>query len=253
MHIHWGEEHGDELNSHQREKVKKASRKQNEEKTVKMQKRKQLAGYGFVGVLGLAVIGFLAMQIVNNPSFGQPQSTSFQLEQQPMLGSSDAPVTVVEFGDYRCPFCRQFETAVFPQLKENYIDTGQVKFYVNNYAFLGPGSTQAAVAGECVNQQDEEQFWEFHRAVYANQGPESEQWVTTDFLMQIARDNTEGLDYEELNSCITSQRTLDQVQQDVQIANQNQVSGTPTVYVNGQKVNNWQYNGLRAAVERELR
>ncbi len=251
LHIHWGEEHEDELNSHQKEKVKKSRRQKDEEKQKKMQRRKTMAGWGLAGIAGLAVIGFLAMNMMGSGSTAD-QTSTFQLDQQPMIGSENASVTVVEFGDYRCPYCQRFETNVFPQLKQNYIDTGQVKFYFINYAFLGPGSTQAAVAAECVNQQSEEQFWNFHKAIYENQGPESQQWVTTDLLVNLAQENTEGLDYEQLRSCINSQDTISQVRSDMQIARNNQVSSTPTVFVNGKSVNRWDYGSLRAAIEREL-
>ncbi|MFB6292261.1 MAG: DsbA family protein [Candidatus Nanohaloarchaea archaeon] len=251
LHLHWGEEHEDELNSHQKEKVKKARREHEEQKKEKMARRKQMAGWGLAGVAGLAVVAFLAMNMIGSSSAPQ-QSSTFQLDQQPMMGSENASVTVVEFGDYRCPFCKRFETNVFPRLKEEYIDTGQVKFYFINYAFLGPGSTQAAVAGECVNRQSEEQFWDFHRALYENQGPESEQWVTSELLMNVARNHTEGLDYDQLKTCINNQKTLSSVRSDLRIGRNNQVTSTPTVFVNGKSVSSWNYAAVKAAIEREL-
>lgn len=262
MHLHWGEEHEDELNSHDEEKVKKAEREKSEKKEAAMRRRKQMLGWGFAGTLGIVVIGIIAFQLLNSTS--KAQQSSFKLDQQPMMGSENASVTVVEFGDYRCPFCREFETGertgenlperkgTFEKIKKEYIETGKVKFYFINYAFLGSGSTTAAVAGECVANQDEEEFWKYHHAVYENQGPESEQWITNDLLMNIARNNTEGLDYEKLRSCISGQKTIDKVRDDLRIGNQNQVSSTPTVFVNGETVSNWRYNGLKSAIESEL-
>ena len=99
------------------------------------------------------------------------------------MGNESAPVTIVEFGDYRCPVCEQFDNQVFPSVKEDFIDTGEAKFYFMNYAFLDsrlPGDTSqtAARTSECVYRQNETEFWDFHHAVYDNQGPEDEDWAT---------------------------------------------------------------------------
>jgi protein-disulfide isomerase len=254
LHIHWGEEHEDELNSHQKEKVKKAKREKKEEREKKNAKRKQMAGMGLAGIGALAVIALLGSQLISTGPTGQ----EIPLEGQPMIGNDDANVTVVEFGDYRCPVCKQFHDQTWPQLKDNYIDTGKIKFYFVNYAFLdqnfaGETSTRAAVAGECVLNQDEEQFWNFHSALYENQGAERQDWATQDFLMELARENTEGLDYNQLQTCVDNRQTSEKVQQDRSIGRNAGVTGTPSVYVNGNKIENWQYSGLRAAIEQQLR
>lgn len=251
LHLHWGEEHEDELNSHQKEKVKKAKRKRSEQKEQKNAERKKMAGMGLAGVGALVLIAVLGSQVLGN-SNGGAQTASFNLDQQPMLGSSNASVTVVEFGDYKCPYCKRFDEQVYPQLKENYIDTGKVKFYFINFPFIASDSTTAAVAGECVLEQDNEQFWNFHHAVYNNQGSESENWATQDRLMEIARDSTENLDYDELKSCIANRETIDEVNSDKSITRQNQVTSTPTIFVNGQEVNSG-YSSVRAAIEQQLR
>ncbi len=252
LHIHWSEEHGDELNSHQEDKVKKAERKKDEQKEKKLRKRKRMAGYGLGGGVAIVLFGFIGLQLVNSAGGSSGTLDPSQLDGQPFMGEEDAPVTVVEFGDYRCPFCRQFEMTVYPELKRNYIDSGEVKFYFINFAFLGPGSTQAAVAGECVYDQDKQAFWDFHHAVYENQGPESEQWVTTDLMVQIARDNTQGLDYEQLRSCIQNQDTASEVRSDRNYGQRSEVSATPSVYVNGEKVDNWRYGGLSSRIDKAL-
>lgn len=254
LHVHWGEEHEDELNSHQEEKVKKARRKKKERKEQRNAKRKKMGGMALAGIGALIVVALLGSQLMNSG----PQNQDIPLENQPMMGNPDANVTVVEFGDYRCPVCKQFDVQVFPRLKENYIDTGQIKFYFVNYAFLddhftGQTSTRAAVAAECVYDQDEEQFWNFHKALYDNQGPERQDWATQDFLMQLARDNTEGLDYSQLEACISNQETVDRVQEERRTGDQVGVTGTPSVYVNGDQIQNWQYSSLSAAIEQELR
>lgn len=250
LHLHWKDEHEDELNSHQEEKVKKTVRKRENRETQKMADRKRLAGQLLAGGAALVVVILLGMQLWPSGTAG---SANFDIENQPMIGNESAPVTIVEFGDYQCPYCKQFDEQIYPQLKQDYIDTGKANFVFINYAFLGQDSTEAAVASECVYNQDEQQFWDFHNSLYSNQGAEHSGWVTTDKLMSIARESTEGLNYDELQACIENSETSDQVQQDKSIGDSNGVSGTPTVFVNGQKINRWNsYSSLRAAIEQRL-
>lgn len=247
------EENEDDLNSHNKDKLKKAKRELKEQKQLKVEKRKKIATYGIVSVLGLGlavlILGPL-VQIALAPSSG------LDLEGEPMIGQDNATVTVVEFGDYRCPFCQRFEQNTFSQIRENYIETGQVKFYFVNYAFLDsglPGDTSetASVASECVYDQDANQWYDFHHAIYENQGPEDEDWATEDALMEIARDSTEGLDYNQLEQCISNKETLSEVRQDTQMGRQNRVGGTPTIFVNGEQVDS-SYRAISQAIESEL-
>jgi len=258
LHLHWAE-HKQELNSHQKEKLKKAERRQEESKKERAAARKRNLGYFTAGGAALALIALLGLQILN--SSGGELSSS--MGGQPTLGDPNASVTVVGFGDYRCPVCEEFHNSVFDKpgtsndLKGEFIDTGEVKFHFVNYAFLDggfPGDTSetAAVAAECTYRQDQDQYWNMHDAIYENQGPENEDWATEDFMMQLARNHTEGINYEQLNTCITNKETLDEVRNDKTIGDQAEVTGTPSVYVNGEKVNNWRYSNLKAEIESEL-
>lgn len=257
LHLHWANEHREELNSHQEEKVKKAERKQEEEKQEKMAERKRMAGYGLAGLAALAVLGFVVSQIGLEGGNNTQGSSEINLEGEPMIGNPNASVTVVEFGDYRCPVCKQFHAQVYPQLKKDYIDTGKIKFHFVSYSFLDQGfpgdtSTTASVASECVYNQDEEQFWNFHNALYNNQGPEREDWATEDFVLSLARNKTSGLDYEELEACVSNRDTLDRVRQEREKGQNAGVQGTPAIYVNGKYLNNWQYGALKAEIEKQL-
>jgi protein-disulfide isomerase len=255
LHVHWGKEHAEELTSHQQDTVKKARREQQREKRLQKRKnsqRKKRLGYGLAVFLGVAFLVAVGSHFVSVEESPTQTSSQFDIENQPVLGAEDAPVTVVEFGDYRCPFCKQFETNVVPRLKTNYIETGKVKLVFINFPFLGPGSTEAAIASECVLEQNETAFWSFHHALYRNQGDESEQWVTTDLLLNIAKENTEGVDVQRLKQCIRGRETQSAVAADRSTAQANGVDSTPTVFVNDQQVQNRDYNGLTAIIDREL-
>lgn len=249
LHAHWSE-HEDELNSHQKDQMKKAKRKKEEREQQKKQKRKKQLIYGFAGVLGLGIAALIVPQLI--PQGGAAGQYNLSIEGQPVIGDENASVTVIEFGDYSCGHCRTFEMTTFPQLKENYIDTGQVKFSFINLAFLGPDSQEAAAASECVYRQNETQFWDFHKGVFENQGSE-EGWASESLMMEIARDTTEGLDYNQLESCIASGDTMGQVRDERAIANTNGVDSTPTVFVNGRMIEGDSYSRVSQAIESELR
>ncbi|MDY6777250.1 MAG: DsbA family protein [Candidatus Nanohaloarchaea archaeon] len=262
LHLHWGEEHEEELNSHQEEEMKKARREEERREQRKEEKKyrgREIVLYAAIGIVGLAVAGLIGSQLVQvHASTEQPTNgataagTGFNVSGEPVLGSENASVTVVEFGDYRCPFCRQFEMSVVPRLKQEFVSTGEVRFVFMNFPFLGEGSFQAAVASECVYRQDEDQFWPFHRAIYEHQGPESQRWVTQAKLMQWARESTEGLNYSRLRTCIAEQKTLQEVQGDKRVGRRHGVGGTPTVYVNGRKAPTFRFSAVKRLIQQEL-
>src|SRR5690606_18095899 len=90
-----------------------------------------------------------------------PPATSAEIPSDGrVLGSPDAPVKIIEYGDYQCPACGQFARSMKPQLIDDYISTGQVSFEYRDFAFLGEESMDAARASMCAMDQD--MFWEFH-------------------------------------------------------------------------------------------
>ncbi|ADU52112.1 DSBA oxidoreductase [Thermaerobacter marianensis DSM 12885] len=176
----------------------------------------------------------------------------FQLDRQPMLGSAGAPVTVVEFADFKCPYCREFAMNEFPRFREAYIDTGKVRFYFINYPFIGPDSDTAAQALEAIYAQAPEGVWAFIDRVMQLQGPEDQQWATPEFLVDAARQAVPGIDAERLAQDLRSGRYRDAVEADRAIARRVGVQGTPALFVNGRFVPDWSFEGLSAAVDEAL-
>jgi protein-disulfide isomerase len=106
-----------------------------------------------------------------------------------ILGDPNAPVTVIEYGDYQCPFCARFYTDIEPLIRDQYIKTGKVKMVFRNYPFLGPESTAAAEAVECA--KDQGKYWEFHDALYAAEaidGREHNNNLNRELFLTIAQD-----------------------------------------------------------------
>lgn len=168
----------------------------------------------------------------------------------PVKGDKNAKVTLIEFADMRCPFCKVFQTDVLPQLMKDYVDSGKVKIYYRQYAFLGPASTVAANAVECANDQGK--FWDMHDYLFINQPPESDtSMFTTDKMTEIA--GTLGMNTERFNSCLSSTKFNKNVTDDFSAGQKAGVSGTPTFYINGlQMVGAQPYTSFQAAIDAEL-
>lgn len=87
----------------------------------------------------------------------------------PTLGNANAQITMVEFSDFECPFCKRYFDSTYPQIKKDYIDTGKVKVVFKHYPLsFHPSAKPMAVAGECANEQGK--FWEMHDKMFASQG-----------------------------------------------------------------------------------
>lgn len=235
-------------NKRREEPQKKQSQKQ--ERDAHLQK---LTTYTGIGVLAIVIIA-VGFYLFANRSGGSSGLGDFDAASQPSLGDPDAPVTVVEFGDFKCPACKTFHGQSFRPLRSEYIEKGHVRFFFLNFPIpLGDDSYTAADAAECVYHQDEGAFWDFYDAVYEFQGPERETWATPDALMNLVRDYVEAdLNEQELRRCIVDQTYRGDVERDKQIGLNAGVRGTPTVYLNGEAIPNWSYSNLQSAIEERL-
>jgi protein-disulfide isomerase len=144
-------------------------------------------------------------------------------------GDENAPVTVIEFSDYQCPYCGVFAKEAGPLLDENYVNKGQVRFVYWNFAFLGDESQWAAEASECA--ADQNKYWEYHDKLFASQNGENQGAFTKDNLKKFAADL--GLDTTAFDACMDSGKYTEQVKTDTQMAQQIGVQSTPSFLVNG--------------------
>ena len=184
----------------------------------------------------------------------------------PFLGSPAAPVTVVEFADFQCPFCAAVagaENAVASSLKsrdpswlpaiplmiKNYVAAGKVKFVYRDFPFLGQESEWASEAAACANEQGK--FWDYHDYLYAHQNGENQGAFTKDNLKHLALQL--GLDGSAFNACLDSDKFLAAVRKSRSEGQSFGVSGTPTSFVNGQAlVGAASYREFSAAIESAL-
>lgn len=178
------------------------------------------------------------------------------LENQPVLGKSDAKVSIVEFGDYKCPACKAWGEQIFPRLTKDYIDTGKVKFSYRNVTFHGEESMLASIAAESVFAQDPQAYWTFHKEVFKAQPPEQshdDAWITTEKLLGIAKSYIPQIDLQKLEEDIKNQTTLPQVNQDISLGEEFNVQNTPSIIVNGTMVADpFNYDNLVAIIEQGL-
>lgn len=202
----------------------------------------------------LAVIGIIVYSRVQTPAAATTVSTeNLSGEGQPLLGDPDATVEIIAFEDLKCPACRNFEESIFPRLEQDFIETGKAKFRFVNFAIpLGPDSVTAAIAGECVFEQDPEAFWTYKTVLYRLQGPESQRWATPSRLTDIAKEYVPEVDADALRSCIDEERYAEQVQAERAMGVAAGVTGTPSIFVNGVKVDNFSYDNISAAINTAL-
>ena len=117
-----------------------------------------------------------------------PQQISVETFMQngsPVLGKSDAPITLVEFGDYQCHFCNVFYQNTEHQILEDYVMTGKVNVIFKDYTIIGQDSVNAAHAAHCAGEQGK--FWQYHNTLYDNWGGENSGWASNENLMKFAQ------------------------------------------------------------------
>jgi len=170
---------------------------------------------------------------------------------QPYMGANEAKVKVVMFADYKCPACKNWELNFLDQFKKDFIDTGKVKLYFMNFAFIDRDSIMAASAGEAVAKQNIDSFWQFHRKIFEHQGDERKIWATPEYLLQLA-EGIEGLDTKQLEHDLNERTYMLDVKEDFKIAGSLGVNGTPKFIVNDVLLPTSDYNYLTKAIEMEI-
>lgn len=175
---------------------------------------------------------------------------SVSTDDDAVLGSNDAPVTIVEFSDYECPYCEAFWSRTLPQLKTNYIDTGLVKLVYRDYPIdKHPESRLAAESAECVGNENDYLYYQMQDKLFGNVQEWAYQPGARDIIIGFAKDL--GVDIE---TCLGSGEVSSEVGDDFAAAVSYGVEGTPTFFINGWKVVGAQpYEVFSAIIENELK
>lgn len=187
------------------------------------------------------------------PQPQKPTKVNVKNGHLPANGDEKAKVTIVEFSDFQCPYCKQFVDQSYIQLKKDYIDTGKVKMYFRHFPLsaIHPHAQKAAEATECANEQGK--FWDFHDKLFATQ-PAWSAKATADTLADFTAMAGElGLNTANFSTCVTSGKYAAKVQEDLDAGAKAQVSGTPTFMINGQFVEGAvPYASLKAVIDEQL-
>jgi protein-disulfide isomerase len=174
----------------------------------------------------------------------QPFRLQFTNGDAPALGKKDAPITLVEFSDFQCPYCQRM-APVIKEVQQKYGDKVRIVYRQYPIPSLHPFALKAAEASLCANEQGK--FWEMHDAMFADQKK-----LSVSDLKQTAQ--RLGMSDKKFNSCIDSGRYAEQVQNDSKEALRSGVTGTPAVFLNGIIVDGGSvpFSVVETAIQKEL-
>ncbi|HUP03011.1 MAG TPA: thioredoxin domain-containing protein [Bryobacteraceae bacterium] len=152
-----------------------------------------------------------------------PKPAKVGVQGAPMLGNKDAPLTMVEFTDFQCPYCKKFYAETFAELKKNYIDSGKMRFFSRDLPLdFHPDAMRAAEAGRCAGAQGK--FWLMRDVMQAN--PDK-----LDLDSLVADAGGLNLDTKAFRDCLAGEKTKNDVQTDVMEAMKIGADGTPAFVV----------------------
>lgn len=185
----------------------------------------------------------------SSPSAPTPTSPSAPIDvtvdDDATKGDSNAPVTIIEFSDYECPFCGRHFQQTYPQIVREYVDTGKVKIVFRDFPLsFHPNAQKAAEAAECAGEQ--RKYWEMHDKLFENQNA-----LEVNSLKQYAKEL--GLNIKTFDDCLDSGKMASEIQKDSEDGQNAGVSGTPTFFINGIPLTGAQpFEAFKQIIEQEL-
>ncbi len=197
-------------------------------------------------VAAIVVAGALVYQPGQHVPPAPVATPATSLDDDAVLGGVDVPVTMVVFGDYQCPYCKQAFSTAEAQVRKDYVDTGKVKMVFRDYPLeFHPFAIPAAEAAECAHAQGK--YWEYHDALYAAQ----DQLATIDYG-KLAGDLK--LDTKTFKNCVDGHTYANEIELDRQAGIALGVTGTPATFINGKLIPGaYPYATYKAAIEAALK
>lgn len=152
------------------------------------------------------------------------------LDDDPVKGNPDAPITLVEFADFQCPFCARFYEQTLPAIEENFVNTGKVKIVFRDFPIpnIHPNALSAHIASECANVQGK--FWQYHDILFSRQ----QEWNKLENSQAIEKFSAYAQELNldpSFNSCMQSQQPLAEISHDMEDARKYGSTGTPSFFV----------------------
>lgn len=189
--------------------------------------------------------------VINNPQPtlpGQTAKVEVNIDGAPYKGEDDAPVVIVEYTDYQCPFCGRHYDQTYNQIMDQYVKTGKVKYVTKDFPLsFHPFAQKSAEATHCVREQlKDDGYYMMHDKIFANQ-----ETLSLENLKKWAREV--GADGAKFDSCLDSGKTAMIVQKGMQEGQQDGIQGTPGFFVNGKLISGAvPFANFQQAIEAEL-
>lgn len=173
----------------------------------------------------------------NNPTVAKemptqaPSIVDVSIDDDAVKGDANAPVTIIEFSDYECPYCKRYVQQTYPDIIKDYIDTGKVKYVFRDLPlnFHDPAATKEAIAANCARDQgDDETYFKFHDLIFENTASNGT-GIPDDKLVELAE--SIGLDGNKFKACVDDEEFKDEVSKDLDDAQKAGATGTPTFFI----------------------
>jgi protein-disulfide isomerase len=181
-------------------------------------------------------------QITDRPNI---QPIQISIDDDPVMGNPAAPITIVEFSDFQCPFCARFHTQTFPLIMKQYVETDKVKFVYRDFPIQNshPNAMPAAVASECAHEQNK--YWEYHNMLFENQGTWNKLEIPSSIMLFKEFASTLDLNEEQFNSCLDSGQYLDEINNDLKDGRSYDITGTPAFFIGNEEIGFVKLNGAQ--------
>ena len=184
------------------------------------------------------IIGIMAGLTVVTISTNDNDSTILTISKlsengSPIMGDPNAPITILEFGDYQCTFCYKFHQNTLDVINEEFIKTGKLKVIYKDFPLNGPDSKLASEASYCAHDQDK--YWQYHDQLYENWAGERTGWITREALSKFAE--SLNLNTVEFNKCLNENKYENKINSIYEFGNDIGIDATPSFLVfNDQKI-----------------
>ena len=186
-----------------------------------------------IGIVAAVIVTGIITVAMNPDSIkaDNPRATKLSLDTRsgsPVLGDVSSPVTIVEFGDYQCPFCKRWNETVKPAIEKNLIDIGKASLIYVDFPIIGPDSITIHAGSYCAAEQG--LYWKYHDFAYANQGHENDGWANSENLKLLVS-GIDGLDADSFAECLDSKKYEKRVKDNKKIASDAGARSTPTFII----------------------
>ena len=181
------------------------------------------------------------------------------IDDDPIIGNLNAPITIIEFSDFQCPFCARFHIETLPSIMNEYVNKGQVKLVFRDFPIqsIHPNALPASVASECANEQGK--FKEMHDMLFEKQ----KEWSNLETIYAIDLFNQYSteikLDKEQFSRCLTTERYVKEIQNDLNDGRMYGITGTPGFFIGNEQIGFIELKGaqpfesFRKVIESQLR